>query len=165
MNNKFTVKDLAVQAMIASIYTVLVLLLPWISFSASLQVRIAEALLILVFFNKKNAIGIIVGTFVANLNSPYGISDAIFGTVATTLVCVSFILLGKRNWLISLLIFPALFNGIIVAGIDAFMTSTWQNFVVFGFYVAFGELLVVTVLGIPLKLLFEKNQLLNELVK
>lgn len=164
MNSKFTVKDLAVQATIASIYAVLVLLLPWISFSASLQVRIAEALLILVFFNKKNAIGIIIGTFIANLNSPYGISDAIFGTIATTLVCATLIL-GKKYWIIALLIFPPLINGIIVAGIDAFMTSTWQNFIIFGAYVALGELLVVAVLGIPLKYLFEKNRVIKELVE
>lgn len=160
MNSKFTVKDLAVQAIIASTYVVLVLLLPWISFNASLQVRVAEALLILVFFNKKNALGIIVGTFVANLNSPYGISDALFGSLATLLVCLS-LMISKKVWLLTLLIFPALINGVVVAGIDAFMTSTWQNFLVFGFYVALGELLVVTVLGIPLKLLFERNEILR----
>lgn len=161
MNKNFTVRDLAVQAIIAATYVVLVLILPWISFSASLQVRVAEALLILVFFNKKNAIGLITGTFIANLNSPYGISDSIFGTIATLLVCLG-LMISKKNWMILLIIFPAIINGLVVAGIDAFMTNTFANFIVFGSFVALGELIVVIVLGIPLKIVIENNKYLHD---
>ena len=67
--NKMYLKDLIFQALIGAIYVVLVLVLIPISFG-QVQFRIAEALLVLVFFNKKNMIGLLLGTFVANLFSP-----------------------------------------------------------------------------------------------
>ncbi|WP_026399534.1 QueT transporter family protein [Acholeplasma equifetale] len=162
--NKITIRDIATQAIIASIYVILVLLLPWISFSASIQARIAEVLLVLVFFSKKNAIGIIIGTFIANLSSPYGIIDAISGTTATLIVCI-ILMYTKKIWIITLLIFPPIINGIIVAGMDAYFTSTMENFFIFSLYVALGELIVVALLGIPFKLMIERIPTIKEYLK
>ena len=62
----FTIKDLLRQAIIASLYVVLVLIFHFVSFDA-IQFRVAELLLILVFFDKKSVVGLTIGVVISNL--------------------------------------------------------------------------------------------------
>jgi hypothetical protein len=71
----------------------------------------------------------------------------------------------KKIWIITLLIFPPIINGIIVAGMDAYFTSTMENFFIFSLYVALGELIVVALLGIPFKLMIERIPTIKEYLK
>lgn len=81
------VKDIVQQAFLALLYVVLTAAIPY-SF-LGLQVRISEFLLFTVLFNRKHAIGLILGCFLANLFfSPLGIIDAVVGTLATALTCL-----------------------------------------------------------------------------
>ena len=76
------------NAMIASIYVVLLYVFQFLSFEL-VQFRIAELLLVLVLFNAKSFYGITIGTFVGNmLFSPYGFVDAVVGTIATIITLV-----------------------------------------------------------------------------
>lgn len=60
MNRNFDLKDIVIQMTISAIYVVLVFVFYFMSFEA-IQFRIAEILLVLVFFNKKHTIGIVFG--------------------------------------------------------------------------------------------------------
>ncbi|MDY0115275.1 MAG: QueT transporter family protein, partial [Acholeplasmatales bacterium] len=59
----FTIKDLIKQALIAAIYLVLVIIFWEFSFK-EIQFRIAEILLILIFFDKKSIIGLTLGVII-----------------------------------------------------------------------------------------------------
>ncbi|NLK12717.1 MAG: QueT transporter family protein [Candidatus Phytoplasma sp.] len=170
--NSFRIKDLAQQVIVASMYVVLVFLFHFLSFDF-LQFRIAEVLLILVFFRPKYAFGLLVGTFLANLSSPFGIIDALVGTAASSLA-VTFMILLRKYWKVSLL-FPAIFNGLIIPILiiqlelnpgmnllDMFSSNLyWVNFG----WVFLGEFIVMFALGIPLYLTINKNEVLLELIK
>lgn len=149
--NKFTITDLAKQAVIAATYVVLVLLFHWVSFDA-IQFRVAELLLVLIFFDKKSIIGITVGTIIANLFSPMLLYDLIFG-VSATIITLTLMLLLKKIPYISLLI-PSLINGLIIGlminialGLP-FWLSALQVFI--------GEFVITYVIGLPLYYLLKK---------
>jgi uncharacterized membrane protein len=74
------------------------------------QFRIAEILIILVFYNKKYCIPVIIGTFIAN-QLMYGPIDMIFGTLATVFVC-AVIILAKTKIIIAPA--AALINGVVI---------------------------------------------------
>lgn len=158
--NKLSLQDLIFQALIGASYVVLVLLLIPISYG-DVQFRIAEALLILIFFSRKNAIGLLIGTFVANLFSPDGLEliDAVFGTLTTALVL--FLMSLLKNKPVIALLFPVLLNAIYVALLLklTYDLPLWLTM----FSVGSGEAAVVYIIGLPLYYLLRKNQSFVEL--
>lgn len=150
----FTVKDLVTQVTISAIYVTLVLAFYFMSFEA-IQFRIAEILLVLVFFNKKHTIGLVFGTFIANYIGAFGIVDAFYGAAATLIVCI-LLFSFKKYWIVSLLIFPALMNGLIISLeisiIYQIFNEYWINFL----WIFLGEFIVLAVLGIPFKLTIDR---------
>ena len=107
---RFTTKDLLANSMILALYVVLTYITYPISYM-DIQFRIAEIMVLLVFFRKDYAIGLILGCAVANLPSGIGLIDVLFGTIATALACVC-IMFCKH--LAIACIFPVLFNAFIV---------------------------------------------------
>ena len=107
---RFTTKDLLANSMILALYVVLTMITYPISF-LGIQFRVAEIMVLLVFFRKDYAIGLILGCAVANLPSAIGFVDVAFGTLATVLACVC-IMFCKQ--LAIACIFPILFNSFIV---------------------------------------------------
>ncbi|MFA6801024.1 MAG: QueT transporter family protein [Acholeplasmataceae bacterium] len=161
--NKLSLKDLIFQSLIGASYVVLVFVLYNFSYKA-LQFRVAESLLVLVFFNKKNAIGLLIGTFVANFLGDFGIIDAIFGTL-TTFIVISFMLTLKKIKILSLLM-PVIFNGLYVAILvtvfsmtsqDTFLTLLLAMGPLIFLTVAAGEAVVVYGIGLPLYYMLNKN--------
>lgn len=73
---------LVATALIAALYAVLTLCLAPVSFGM-VQIRISEALMLLAFFDKRYAPGLVLGCFLANCFSPFGVSDVVFGTACT----------------------------------------------------------------------------------
>lgn len=156
----YVLKDFLLQSMIAAIYVVLVFVFQFLSFE-TVQFRIAEVLLILVFFNKKHAIGLTLGTFVANyLMSPYGIVDALFGTLATVVALILMIIIGKPK-LLSLL-FPALSNAVVIGLMISIMNQI--PFLPIAMWVFLGEAAVMLVLGYPLYIYLNDNQHFKEIM-
>jgi uncharacterized membrane protein len=151
---KWDLKDFLLQAMIAAMYYVLVLVFQFLSFEA-IQFRIAEVLLILVFFDKKTIVGLTIGTFFANWHyAPAGIVDAVFGSLATVISLGFMILFIKRKWLA--LIFPVVVNGIYV-GLLLVFTLDLPFFINF-LLVSFGQAAVLYGLGLPLYYALRKNK-------
>lgn len=155
---KLSLLDLIFQSLIGATYVVLVLLLPALAYG-QLQFRIAEALLILIFFSRKNMIGLLLGTFIANFLGDFGIIDAVFGTLAT-FIALSLMSYIKMHVAFRL-IWPVIVNAIYVGLLLMFMVDT--PFLITGIYVGISEALVVYGLGLPLYYSLNKNQTFKSL--
>ncbi len=155
-------KKLALCAIVGAAYAALTMLLAPISYGP-IQFRVSEVLCILPFFVPETAWGLFLGCVVANLTSPSGMLDIVFGSLATLGSCLCIAAIGKRgeradNWLSIILacLMPAVWNGVIIGGVLTWtLTETVfpqfsSVFWVFGGEVALGELVVLFVLGIPL---------------
>lgn len=105
-----TTRELALQAIIAAVYVVLTFFFQAFSFMPE-QFRVSEFLLILVLINPKNALGIVLGTMLANTFSAAGPIDIVVGTFATY-VALQMMVRIKIKWLRYLA--PAIANGIII---------------------------------------------------
>lgn len=151
-------KNLARLAIVAAMYVVLTLAVAPLSFGA-VQFRFSEVLVLLCFYRKDYAPALILGCFIANLFSPFGLYDIIFGTLATAVAVIPMYYM-KNIFLAAVL--PVVSNGIIV-GIELFLCGEplWFSMGT----VAFGELGAVGVLGVVIfKLIFEKNPAMLRLI-
>lgn len=150
-----SIRQLTRNAIVASMYVVLTLIPPLnaISFLA-IQFRISEALLVLVWFRKEYAIGILIGTFFANVFGPlsggFAFIDAILGTFVTFLAL---------NWMQRMkvkslgLLGPIMLNGIYLGLFLPFALGIPFTLIEMGgiaLTVALGEAAVVFGLGLPL---------------
>ena len=153
---KNNIRDLVVKASVAAIYIVLTLIFASFSFGP-IQFRIAEALVLLCFFNKKYFWPLTIACFISNLMSPFGLYDVIFGTTATIL---SLIFIAKSKNIVVASLYPVLFNGVIVAAEISLMNSVFE-LEVFLFNlltIAIGEFACVTILGVLLFSFLKKNK-------
>lgn len=142
---KFSILDLLRQAIIAALYVLLVFVFQAFSFG-EVQFRVAEVLLILIFFDKKSVIGLTLGVFVANLFSPMLAFDLSFGVFATVLSV--FLMIITRKWPYIALIFPSVVNGIII-GLGLYFVLKVPIYVSIP-SVFLGEFVVTYLVGLPL---------------
>ena len=157
---RHSVHRLAFSAMIAAAYAVLTIATGFMSFG-TVQLRIAEALCILPYFFPWTTWGLFAGCLLANLMSPLGAPDVIFGSLATLLSCCCIAVIGKggreRGWghCIAACAMPVLWNGVIVGSVMA-LTGEYTLLLFpmlvlsFGGMVALGEAAVMFVIGLPL---------------
>ncbi|MGL4949112.1 MAG: QueT transporter family protein [Anaeroplasmataceae bacterium] len=157
--NKINIKDITKISIVAAIYVALTVALSPLSYGA-IQFRISEALLLLVIFNRKYAISMILGCFVANLFSPVGFVDVIFGTIATTIAVIPMMYI-KRIWLASLI--PSIVNGLVI-GLQLSILYELPIFLTIA-QVFIGEFVVVTLIGIPLINYFSTNKSLTNILE
>lgn len=142
MNNQI-VSKLSKNALIAALYLVLTLIAP--SYGA-VQFRFSEVMLLLMLINSSYAPGLIVGCIIANLFSPMGLTDVVFGTLATAISL--FIMSKTRNYQLISTLWPALINGIIV-GMELYFVLKlpfWASAI----SVFLGEFIVITCVGLPI---------------
>ena len=150
------VKNLVIYASVAAIYVVLTLLLGSFSFGP-IQFRIAEALVLLCFFDKKYFTPLTIACLITNIMSPFGIYDVIFGTLATV---ISLICISKSKNIVVASLFPVLFNGLIVSCEISIMNGLFELEVfLFNFLtIAIGEFVCVTIFGVLLFAFLKKNK-------
>ena len=146
MKNK-SVRYLTQAAMIAAVYVVLTLLFAPISFG-EVQMRIAEALVVLPFFTPAAIPGLFVGCFLANLIGGAVLPDIIFGSIATLLGALGTYWLRKQKWLAP--VPPIVSNTIIVPLVLRFAYGVNLPFPLLVLSIAAGELLSCGVLGMCL---------------
>lgn len=128
-------------ALVAALYAVLTLLFQPISFGV-LQFRISEVLVLLAFYRRDYAIGLIIGCLIANLFSPMLVYDVTFGVLATAIAVIA--LSRFKNIFVASLC-PVVANAFLVA-LElklAFADPFWLSVA----SVAIGEFVVVTVAG------------------
>lgn len=160
---KNTLTALAKFAAVAAIYVVLTVVISPLSYGP-IQIRFSEILVLLCFYKKEYAFALVIGCFIANIFSPMAAFDLPFGTLGT-IVAVILIVRCKKLWLASLC--PVIANGIIV-GFELWLAFTVDgakySFLgdnplwFFMLTVAAGELIAVTVIGVPVFKLLEKNK-------
>lgn len=154
MNNQI-VSKLSKNALIAALYLVLTLIAP--SYGA-VQFRFSEVMLLLMLINSSYAPGLIVGCIIANLFSPMGLTDVVFGTLATAISL--FIMSKTRNYQLISTLWPALINGIIV-GMELYFVLKlpfWASAI----SVFLGEFIVITCVGLPIfKIIMMNKQLVK----
>lgn len=162
------------SAVLAAVYAVLTLVLAPISYGA-VQFRVSELLCIMPFFLPGSAVGLFVGCLIANLFSPVGILDIIFGPIATLLAGLCTAAIGRRamagrsgedslpgwGWCIGACACPVVFNALIIGAILGYTLTpdaVLQGFALFGLQVGAGEAVVLFVLGLPVMRLVLKNK-------
>ena len=168
MNMKFDVKKLAIMGVVAAIYVVLTLMLGSLAYMG-VQFRISEALMLLCFYKKEYCYALSVGCFISNMFSPMAI-DMLIGTAATVIAAVVMYLIGKsakeRNRLFFMILAslaPVIANGIIV-GIELYVLYGGIPLGLYMVQVAIGELVCVTLLGVILFSLLEKNKMFMKII-
>ena len=82
---RWTTADTAKMAVVTGVYVAVTIVLSVISFGA-IQFRLAEMFNFLPLFNKRYTIAVTLGVAIANLASPLGIVDVLFGSVSTLIV-------------------------------------------------------------------------------
>ncbi len=93
-------KTMIVNAIVASLYVAITLLIQPIAFLA-LQFRISEVFNHLIVFDKKYFFGIVIGVFISNLFSPIHL-DIIFGvmhSIISLLITIIIIRFIKNIWI------------------------------------------------------------------
>ena len=140
-------KYLAEAAVIAAIYALLTIVLAPISYGA-VQVRISEALTVLPFFTPAAVPGLFVGCIAANIMSPYGLADLIFGSAASLIGAIGSYLLRKKPLLVPLA--PVISNEIIVGAMLYYVYEVPLPLIVQMLYVALGEVVACYAIGYPL---------------
>lgn len=147
LRDLLTVRVIAENSILAAIYVVLVLVVPFLSFGP-VQCRFSEALVLLCFWRPDFTIGLSVGCLISNIvgaaigsASPF---DILIGTAATTLSCLLISYFSKR--LLIAVVWPVIFNAVIVGAELYFLgfagdLSIWFSIL----YVGIGEAIAVAV--------------------
>jgi|GEM_PF-120006 len=147
---KMKTHTLTIMAMVAALYAAITVSQAAIGFGP-IQFRIAESLNLLAFFNPIFAPAVLLGVFVANLFSPYGLVDIIFGTLAS-LVALLLILATKKltNNLFIASLWPTIVNALVIPLVFLIYGGdgvTLAAFIPFAQSVAIGQFVVVTLFG------------------
>lgn len=144
--NHQTLHSFTKQTMIATIYVVLVYVFQFLSFE-KIQFRVAELMLILVFFDRKSIIGLVIGTFIANwLMSPFGIIDALVGSLATLIGILLMFLCLKKKFIA--ILFPAISNALCIGLMIHILDGI--PLLPIALFIFLGEAVVLYGLGIPI---------------
>ncbi len=154
----WTVANISKIAIVAALYAALTVVLAPISYG-NIQVRISEFLVLLCFYSKKYGISLTLGCLIANLFSPLGWYDIVFGTLATLLavICIMF----TKNIVVAGL-WAVIFNGLIV-GLEISILDNLSFWICAG-EVALGEIIAVLVIGCPIFKIIEKTAVFKKIV-
>ena len=151
---RFTTRAIVRAGLIAAIYVVLTLIFQPISFGA-IQFRVAEALTLLPILTSEAVPGLFVGCLIANAMGGGVWFDVALGSVATLLAALCTRKFRAMPALAA--IFPTVFNGLIVGPVVYFAyvrapgDPVSVGTLLFNMLtVAFGELVVCYVLGLPM---------------
>ena len=159
--SRFSTRDIAAAGIIAALYAVL-------SYFSSvfcvaygpIQCRFSEALCVLPFLMPSATPGLFLGCLAANLLSPYGALDIVFGSL-TTLLAALWTQRCRKKWLAPLP--PVLCNAVIVGAVITVQQVPaelfWGTYAYNALTVGIGEALSCYVLGGLLLHALEKRHL------
>ena len=156
---KFSVRQLAIAAVVGALYAVLTLLSSVFGIAfGPVQFRLSEALCVLPFFFPETAWGLFAGCWAANLISPYGPLDMVVGSLATLLAGLWTAKCGNRAFApLPPVVCNAILVGAVIAwqqsgSVDAFLPAFALN----AMSVGLGETVVCFGLGLLLLRAVEK---------
>lgn len=134
-------------AVIAAIYTVLVLVFQWSSFGP-VQFRVAEALTVLPYFTPAAIPGVTIGCFLSAVFTGADVLDMVFGSLAT--LVAAFLSYKLRRFKFLVPIPPIVVNAIVVPWILRFAYGEALPIPVMMLSVGAGQLVAAGVLGMIL---------------
>jgi len=150
-------RDLALTAIIAALYVAITLVLAPISFGM-FQFRISEMLNVLMKYNKRYIIAMIIGVAIANLNSPIGIIDVFFGVVCAIVMGLVYQLV-KNSYLATII------NGIAVGILIGIMLHQFYGAPLILSMISVGVTQIITLfIGIVVFRELEKHEGLKNLL-
>lgn len=126
------------------------------------QFRVSELLMLLCFFNKDYIISMNLGCLIVNIFSPLGFVDVIFGTSATLIAALLIYFTRNKVNLLVASLYPVLTNGLIVGFELNYVFKT--PFLVNLGWVALGEFVCVSVLGVIVVSALSKNKTFMKLI-
>ncbi|GGA42969.1 hypothetical protein GCM10007416_15020 [Kroppenstedtia guangzhouensis] len=147
-------KKIAPIAMIAAIYAVLTLTLYPLSYGV-IQFRISEVMTVLPYLTPLAVPGLFVGALIANLFSPVGFYDVVFGSLAS-LIAAWLTARMPTRWLAPLP--PVLVNAVIVGTLLKTVSNLDVTLPAAMFYVGVGQLVICYGLGLPFLYVMERFQ-------
>ena len=152
MNN---VKNIVYAAIIAAIYVVLTEICAFLGLSSGvIQVRLSEALNVLVCFTPTAIPGLYIGCLIANLITGAVVWDVLFGSLATLIGAIGAYVL--RKYRIAALMCPVVSNAVIVPLLLKYAYNLTGGLWFFVVTVAIGELISSVLLGYFLGKLLDK---------
>lgn len=155
MKNK-RINYLTQGAIIAAIYVVLTIALAPIGYGA-IQIRVSEALTILPYFTPAAIPGLFIGCIIANFNSPLGIIDIVFGSLASLIAAIITSRIKDKRFapLPSIIV-----NAIIIPFVLKYALGL--PYFVNVILIAMGQTIACYGIGYPLLILLEKKRLFNK---
>lgn len=161
---KLNTRQIALNGIVAGLYAAITVVSGPLAFGTA-QVRISEALTMLILFEPNLTIGITLGCLISNMVSTVSpVLDTVIGTSATLLACLLTTRI-KKPWLAPL---PTiLVNGIVIGTMLAWIempNALLRGIVMFGANVAVGEALAMYVVGIPLYYAMKKTNFIEKLL-
>ncbi|QUW20878.1 QueT transporter family protein [Sporosarcina sp. Marseille-Q4063] len=151
------IRTMATSGIIAALYVAVTLAILPLAFS-NIQFRISEMFNHLIVFDKKYFFGIVIGVFIANLFSPLGIYDIVFGVGMTAISLAVTIFSAKFiNGIVKRMMFNTIcfsFFGFLIA-IELNIVFELP-FLIGWVTVAIGEFVVMTI-GIPIFMALDKR--------
>jgi len=155
---------------IAALYVVLTFISSVLGLAYSgIQLRLSEMLTILPVFSPIAIPGLAIGCFIANLASPFGMVDIIFGSISTLIAAFLTRLLRKikiKNIPIFAPLPPILFGSVSVSIIILSVSSntfTPEMFAFLTLSVGLGQFIVCYLFGIPLFMVLNRLKLFDNL--
>lgn len=146
MENKKTL-FITQSAIIAAIYTVLVLIFAPISFGP-VQVRFAEALTILPYFTPAAIPGVTIGCFLSAFLTGADVLDMVFGTLATLIAAYFSYRLRRNKFLVP--IPPIIANTLIIPWVLRYAYGFKDAIPYMMLTVGLGEVIAAGILGLIL---------------
>ncbi|HHX79757.1 MAG TPA: QueT transporter family protein [Acholeplasmataceae bacterium] len=147
------------QAVIAALYVVLTFIVSPVAYGP-IQFRISEILVLLSFYRRDYILGLVLGCLIVNFFSPMFLADVIFGTLATAL---SVFLISRSKNLFLASLYPVIINGVIIGAELYFVLK--EPLLLSMSYVALGEFLAVSVLGVLTFRILSKSKAFLELIE
>ncbi len=165
MKTKLNIRQITFAALVGALYVTLCYFSNIFGCTFGVfQFRFAEALTVLPFLCPTAAWGLFAGCILANLLSPYGLPDLIFGSLATLVAGLLTARCGSK-WLAPLP--PVICNSLIVGALLAWsetgFTAAFPGAFAFNaLSVGVAELVVCYVLGLPLLEVLSRSRVLPQ---
>ncbi|MGE7664439.1 QueT transporter family protein [Ureibacillus composti] len=158
------VKFLATTGIIAALYIAVTMLIAPFGFT-EIQFRVSEMFNHLVAFNPRYMLGVVLGVFIANLFSPLGLYDLVFGVGHSIITLAIFILICKfvKNTVLRMIVNSFLFTCTMFIIAFELNLALELPFLWTWFTCAVGEFVVLAV-GVPIFHLLNKRLNFKDLI-
>lgn len=154
MNSKeLDAKKLTRGGIVIALYVVLSNIVPGLSFGP-IQFRFSEILTLLAFVDSFYVLPLTLACAIANLWSPFGMVDVVFGSLSSFLALYA---MTKTDNINLASIFPALAS--VMIGMEIFLLSSEPvNFFLISGQIMLSQFIIVALIGLPIFKIALKNE-------